>query len=58
LAGHKPRTLHSLVPAGSCYFFELDSAQDAQHVAKALHGAQWGRETAWGRGQIAVGLWS
>lgn len=58
LAGHKPRTLHSLVPAGSCYFFELDSAQDAQHVAKALHGSQWGRETAWGRGQIAVGLWS
>lgn len=58
LASHKPRTLHALVPAGSCYFFELDSAQDARHVATALHGGQWGGETAWGRGQVAVGLWS
>jgi len=57
LASHKPRTLHALVPAGSCYFFELDSAHDARQVAAALHGGQWGRESAWGRGQIAVGLW-
>lgn len=57
LAGKKPRTLHSLVPAGSCYFFELDSPQDAKQVAQALHGGQWGRDSGWGRGQVAVGQW-
>lgn len=58
LAEQKPRELRGLVPAGSCYFLELDSAQDAQHVARAMHGAQWGQETAWGRGQVVVGSWS
>lgn len=58
LAEQKPRELRGLVPAGSCYFLELDSVQDAQQVARALHGAQWGQETAWGRGLVAVGSWS
>lgn len=58
LAESRPRQLRGLVPAGSCYFIELDSAQDARHVAHALHGAHWGQETAWGRGQVAVGSWS
>ena len=58
LVEQKPRELRGLVPAGSCYFLELDSAQDAQHVARAMHGAQWGQETAWGRGQVVVGSWS
>lgn len=58
LAEQKPRELRGLVPAGSCYFLELDSVQDAQQVAQAMHGAQWGQETAWGRGQVAVGSWS
>ena len=58
LAEQKPRELRGLVPAGSCYFLELDSVQDAQQVARALHGAQWGQETEWGRGLVAVGSWS
>lgn len=57
MSQHKPRVLQGMVAAGSCYFFELDSAADARHVAQAMHGAQWGQETQWGRGQIAVGVW-
>lgn len=57
LADGKPRELRGLVPAGSCYFIELDSAQDAQQVARTLHGTHWGQESAWGRGQIVVGSW-
>ena len=58
LAEQKPRELRGLVPAGSCYFLELDSVQDAQQVAREMHGAQWGQETVWGRGLVAVGSWS
>ena len=57
MATHQPRDLYGLVPAGSCYFFELDSAEDAQAIAKACHGGQLGDDQAWGYGQVAVGVW-
>lgn len=57
MATHQPRAVQGLVPAGSCYFFEFDSAEDARHVAQTLHGTQWGRQTAWGRGLVAAGAW-
>ena len=57
MSQHKPRVLQGMVAAGSCYFFELDSPEDARHVAQTLHGAQWGQDTQWGRGQVAVGVW-
>ncbi|ASM77912.1 hypothetical protein VITFI_CDS2134 [Vitreoscilla filiformis] len=57
MATHQPRDLYGLVPAGSCYFFELDSAEDAQAIAKACHGGQLGHDQAWGYGQVAVGVW-
>jgi len=57
MSQHRPRVLQGLVCTGSCYFFELDSAEDARHVAQAMHGAQWGQDTRWGRGQVGVGLW-
>lgn len=58
MSQHKPRVLQGMVAPGSCYFFELDSAEDARHVAQVLHGAQWGQDTQWGRGQVAVGVWN
>lgn len=58
MAAHQPRAVQGLVPAGSCYFFEFDSAEDARHVAQTMHGTQWGQHTAWGRGLVAVGTWN
>ena len=50
-----PRPLISLVPAGSCYFFETEG--NPETVAHALHGLQIGQETEYGRGEIAAGYW-
>ncbi len=52
LVQRAPRTMDSLVPAGSCYFFEV-----LQGDAKALHGKHIGLDTDYGRGEIAVGTW-
>jgi CRISPR-associated protein Cmr3 len=57
LVGNRPRDLHALVPAGSCYFLEFDRAEDARAVAEQCHGQQIGLDTAWGGGQVAVGRW-
>lgn len=56
LAGHQPRAMTSLVPAGSCYFCEV-LAGDAAAIAQ-LHGQHIGQDTAHGRGEIAVGIWN
>ncbi len=53
---HMPRPLNSYVPAGSCYFVEVAEG-DLEQAQKALHGAQIGQETAYGRGEIAAGYW-
>lgn len=53
---HMPRPLNSYVPAGSCYFVEVENG-DLQQAQNALHGLQIGQEAAYGRGEIAVGYW-
>lgn len=53
LVNRSPRTMNSLVPAGSCYFCEVVGGADAS----TLHGQQIGQDTEYGRGEIAVGHW-
>jgi len=48
---HRPKSLKSLVPAGSCYFVEGDEA-----TIRALHGKYIGNRTAFGYGELAVGI--
>jgi CRISPR-associated protein Cmr3 len=55
LLSQAPRPMHALVPAASCYFFEVEDAQ--ANAVQALHGSQIGQDTALGRGQIAIGNW-
>ncbi|WP_295542549.1 type III-B CRISPR module-associated Cmr3 family protein [uncultured Thiohalocapsa sp.] len=57
LAQRRPRPVRSLIPAGSLYFCTLDDATDAGAAIDTLHGRQIGRDTALGRGELAVGLW-
>lgn len=56
MANHRPRPLRSLVPAGSCYYCEVEG--DVSSAVEQLHGRKIGRETELGRGEIAVGVWS
>jgi len=49
---NRPKPLKSLVPAGSCYFVEGDEAK-----IRALHGTYIGERTAFGYGEVAVGIW-
>ena len=51
-----PRPLASYVPAGSCYFCEVLEG-DLVAAQRALHGVQIGKETEYGRGEIAAGYW-
>ncbi len=54
MASAAPRAMESLVPAGSCYFFEcMDGAIDVS----VLDGKQMGQDTQFGRGEFAVGTW-
>jgi len=53
LVNRSPRTMHSLVPAGSCYFCEVLGGAEAS----TLHGQQIGQDTEYGRGEIAIGHW-
>ena len=53
MVGRAPRTMSSLVPAGSCYFCEVLNGADAG----SLSGQQIGQETPFGRGELAVGNW-
>ena len=57
LARQRPRPVRSLIPAGSLYFCTLDDAADTGAAIDTLHGRQIGRDTAVGRGELAVGLW-
>lgn len=58
LAGRAPRDMVSLTPAGSCYFCEVvANPATPGSAAKALHGQQIGQNTAYGRGELAVGQW-
>jgi len=55
LASGAPRPVRGLVPAGSCYFCEVDG--DASLAAAQLHHRKIGADTALGRGEIVVGQW-
>lgn len=53
LVNRMPRAMDSLVPAGSCYFFEILEGQNAS----VLHGCQIGQDIEYGRGEVAIGNW-
>ncbi len=55
LLHQQPRPVVSLIPAGSVYFCTVMG--DPQSAVAALHGSHVGRDTALGRGELAVGLW-
>jgi CRISPR-associated protein Cmr3 len=55
LVNRSPRPVQALVPAGSAYFFEVESGQ--AHELQALHGSQIGQDTSHGRGEISIGIW-
>lgn len=55
LAENKPKTVNSLVPAGSVYFCKIDG--DIQEAFKKLHGFKIGNDAEYGRGELAVGVW-
>jgi CRISPR-associated protein Cmr3 len=55
LLHQQPRPVVSLIPAGSVYFCTVTG--DPQSAVAALHGGHVGRNTALGRGELAVGLW-
>lgn len=57
LANQIPRPIQNLVPAGSCYFFEVLAAGPNGEALRKLHGSHTGQDTAYGRGELAVGLW-
>jgi CRISPR-associated protein Cmr3 len=52
LARKQPREVISLIPAGSVWFCQLEKGN-----AEKLQGYQIGKETEFGRGEIAVGIW-
>lgn len=53
----QPKALKSLVPAGSCYFVEADHVDLAAVINKFKDKRYIGQRTAFGYGEIAVGLW-
>lgn len=55
LKNHQARPVHSLIPAGSVYFCEVED--DLAAAVQALQGQKVGWETELGRGEIAVGYW-
>jgi CRISPR-associated protein Cmr3 len=56
LANHQSRPAAALVPAGSVFFCTVADG-DAAKAVEALQGRKIGRETEWGRGELAVGYW-
>jgi CRISPR-associated protein Cmr3 len=52
----QPLPLRPFAPAGSVWFCELDDDADLDEVL-ARHGDHIGRDTAYGFGQIALGVW-
>lgn len=52
----QPLPLRPFAPAGSVWFCELDDDADLGEIL-ARHGGNIGRDTAYGFGQIALGVW-
>lgn len=57
LANRKPRTVESLIPAGSMFYCTVDNG-DIPAAIEALHLTRIGHEQEWGRGLLVVGLWT
>jgi CRISPR-associated protein Cmr3 len=56
----RPRPVRNYLPAGSLWYCTLPDGQDKDALNQAiaaLHGAQIGEDTHFGRGELAVGLW-
>ena len=56
VAGHKPRAVRSLLPAGSAWYVTTPDLSPAE-AAERLHGQAVGHEQALGRGLVAAGVW-
>lgn len=55
LQANKPRPVNSLLPAGTAWFCRTDQPQA---LLKKLHGQCLGKQTAYGRGQVLLGIWN
>jgi CRISPR-associated protein Cmr3 len=55
LQNEEPRSVKSLVPAGSVWFCQVK--KNLSSAIKKLQGFQIGEETVLGRGELAVGIW-
>ncbi|TCW35054.1 CRISPR-associated Cmr3 family protein [Laceyella sacchari] len=55
LKENKPRPIKPLLPPGSTWFFEAKADQLAE--IKGVHGSFTGEKTAYGMGQLIVGIW-
>jgi len=55
---HQPRPVKSYIPAGSTWFCRLINPDDYKHIHEKLQGHCMGNDTAYGRGQILIGLWN
>lgn len=51
----RPRPMKSLIPAGSTWFFE--AAEENREQIEHLHGICSGEMTAYGMGQMVMGIW-
>lgn len=56
MAKHQPRTVTSLIPAGSVFFCKAKNGNTSAAI-EALHNTQIGELTAYGYGHLAAGLW-
>ena len=56
MAKHRPRTMKSLLPAGSVFYCTPQNNTIADAI-KALHNTQIGERQHYGYGHIAVGIW-
>ena len=57
LAKRRPSAVRSFVPAGSAWYSSVRGGMPPREAIRRLHGAQIGDGQAFGRGQLAVGLW-
>ncbi|MBK1695135.1 type III-B CRISPR module-associated protein Cmr3 [Chromatium weissei] len=55
LVKQQPRSVKSLIPAGSVYFCTV--VGDIKIAIDRLHGQHIGNETALGRGELVIGTW-
>jgi len=57
MVNQKPRSVCSLIPAGSAWYCTVENQHTLKDAIKILHGCQIGNDQSLGRGLLAVGLW-